>query len=211
MPTRIRTLQALIPLIFAFIASNAPAQTAYRFSAPKSTLEIEASKAGLFSAFGHDHVVQAKDFSGVVQFDPNKIENASVSLHVVSQSLTVVDPGASPADKQQVQTTMQSDAVLDAARYPYISFDSTRVGKIEHQGDGWRVTIDGTLELHGVEKPVSFPVTVSLHGDDLVAEGDAIILQSDYGIKPFKAAGGAVKVKDRLRIHFDIRAAHTSS
>jgi hypothetical protein len=35
--------------------------------------------------------------------------------------------------------------------------------------------------------------------------GQAVFKQSDFGIKPVRVAGGTVKVKDEIRIDFDIR------
>jgi hypothetical protein len=37
--------------------------------------------------------------------------------------------------------------------------------------------------------------------------GALTLRQSDFGITPVKIAGGAVRVKDEIRIEFDIQAA----
>lgn len=200
------SVQIGLAVWLALGARVAGAQTAYKFDASKSSLEINVDKAGVFSAFGHNHVVKANDFSGTVNMDPKSIANASVSMRVPVKSLTVVDPGVSASDRQQVQATMQGDAVLDAAHYAEISFRSTRVTQAEREADGWRVTLIGVLQLHGAQKSISIPLTVHLARGEVTAQGDASLLQSDYGIKPIKVAGGAVKVKDRLRIHFEIHA-----
>jgi hypothetical protein len=34
--------------------------------------------------------------------------------------------------------------------------------------------------------------------------GSATLRQSDFGIKPVAAAGGAIKVKDEVRVEFEI-------
>lgn len=185
-------------------APPAQAQTAYTFNAANSSIEINVYKEGVFSAFGHNHLIQAKTLSGSVQFDANKIENSSVSLQIASNSLTVADPGVSAGDREQVQGTMLGPQVLDVSRFPQIAFHSMRVTDAKEQGSSWRVTLTGTLQLHGTERPVTFPLTVSIAGGELLAEGDAFLQQTDFGITPIKVAGGAVKVKDRLRIHFKI-------
>jgi hypothetical protein len=38
----------------------------------------------------------------------------------------------------------------------------------------------------------------------LSADGEFSLLQSDYGIVPIKVGGGAVRVKDKLKITFHI-------
>ena len=202
---RARTLLTALAIL-AFDAAPAAAQSPYAFDASKSSLEINVYKEGLFSAFAHNHLIAAKDFSGEVQFDPGKIESASVIFRVDAKSLTVVDPDVSPSERRQIQTAMQGDAVLDTGRYPEISFHSTSVTQVERQASGWRVKLTGLLQLHGTQKAVTFPLAVRLVDGELIAEGDAFLLQTDFGITPIKIAGGAVKVKDRLRIHFEIHA-----
>jgi polyisoprenoid-binding protein YceI len=202
-----RTLSLGIVLVLgALHGLQSPLQTVYTFDSSHSSIEINVFKEGLFSAFGHNHLIAANDFSGTVQFDPDKVEDSSVALRVASKSLTVADPGVSANDRQQVQATMLGPQVLDVARYPEISFHSTRVTQVEQQGTGWRVTLTGILQLHGAQRAVTLPLAVSIAGGELVAEGDVFILQTDFGIAPIRIAGGAVKVKDRLRIHFNIRA-----
>jgi beta-glucanase (GH16 family)/polyisoprenoid-binding protein YceI len=202
-----RTLGIVLALLFllALHATPALAQT-YAFDESNSSLEINVYKEGLFSAFGHNHLIAANDFSGSLQFDPSEIENSSVTLRVAPKSLTVVDPGVSAGERRQVQASMLGPEVLDVERYPEIWFRSTRVAGVKRQGRGWRVTLTGTLQLHGAQRPVTFPLVVQLDNGQLTAQGDADILQTDFGITPIKVAGGAVKAKNRLRIHFDIRA-----
>ncbi len=202
---RKRILFIAITLV-ALTACPTIAQTAYTFDASNSSLQISVDKQGLFSAFGHNHVVAANDFSGSVQFDPGKLDSSSVSLRVVTKSLTVVDPDASTNDRRKVQAAMLGTEVLDASRYPKIAFRSTRITQIKQRNNAWRITLTGTLRLHGTEKQVTFPLVAQLENGRLTAQGDASILQSDFGITPIAVAGGTVKVKDRLRIHFEIHA-----
>lgn len=187
-------------------ATPSGAQTTYTFDGSNSSIEISVYKEGLFSAFAHNHLIAAKDFFGSVRFDANQIANSSVTLRVAATSLTVVDPRESDKDRKQVQATMLGGQVLDAARYPAISFHSTGVMKVQKQGSGWRIVLAGHLQLHGVQKTVALPLSVRLENGELVAQGEVFLLQTDYGITPVRIAGGTVKVKDRLRIHFEIHA-----
>lgn len=92
---------------------------------------------------------------------------------------------------------MLGPEVLDAARFPQIKFESTRV---EHAGPG-RLVVHGQLSLHGLTRPVVVNVSV----EDLRYEGTSTFKQRDFGITPISIAGGTIKVKDELRIEFDIR------
>lgn len=66
--------------------------------------------------------------------------------------------------------------------------------------------LEGRLSLHGVAKPISLPIRLSKRAGELSAEGDVSLLQTDFGITPIKVGGGAVKVKDKIRIHFGVVA-----
>ena len=66
--------------------------------------------------------------------------------------------------------------------------------------------MEGTLRLHGVEKPVVLHMQVHVEQGDISADGEFSLLQSDYGIGPIKTGGGAVRVKDELKIRFHIVA-----
>jgi polyisoprenoid-binding protein YceI len=178
----------------------------YSVDAQQSKVEIHAGKEGAFKAFGHDHLIFARQVSGRAQFDPKKIDQSSVTLRIPTKSITVVDPGESEKDRQDVQATMEGERVLDVAKFPEITFTSSSVSSAKKTSDGWELTLDGKLNLHGVAKPVSFPLHIRADASELHGQGELSILQTDYGITPVKVGGGTVKVKDKLKITFDIVA-----
>ncbi len=195
---------SLTALLLAAI--GAQAQSSYVFETSASKLEIDVFREGFLKAFGHDHLVAAKDFTGRVTLDLQKMENSLVTLRVAANSLKVIDPGASEKDRADVQAAMQGEKVLNAAKFPEIVFTSTGVTKAEKKGDAWSIIVAGTFQVHGVQKNISLPLKLSVRGEELIAEGEVFFPQSDYGITPIKVGGGSVRVKDRLRIRFQIHA-----
>ena len=159
-----------------------------------STLTVHVFKAGVFSAFADNHVIRAPIAAGHLS-DVGALV-VDVIVHVAD--MTVIDPTL-PADKRaEVQARMQGPEVLDGSRYPDIRFASTRIDL--GGADQWRVT--GDLTLHGVTRPLTFAMT--RRGRHF--RGTASIRQRDFGIRPISIARGTVKVKDELRIDFDIVA-----
>ena len=197
-------------MLFAFLlagpASPAQERAVYDIDPGRSELAIRVYKTGLFSAFAHNHLIAAKTVSGEVQFDEKSIQNSSVRLKVVTASLTVVDPGDSESSRQEIQTTMAGEKVLNAAKFPEITFVSTGVFATKPAAEGWELMLSGKLKLHGVEKAVSLPLRLRREGGGLRAQGEVSLLQTDYGITPVKIGGGTVKVKDQVKISFDILA-----
>lgn len=160
----------------------------------KSVMTVRVYKAGVLSAFGHDHEIAAPIAGGKVDSAAHTVE-----LHANAGGLRVRDPKASEKDRDEIQKTMLGPDVLDAGRYPEIVFRSTAA---EPMGKGsWKV--QGTLTLHGQTQPV----TAEVHETAGRYEGNSLLKLADFGIKPVRIAGGAVKVKDEIRIEFDIQLA----
>jgi len=160
----------------------------------KSTITIHVGKAGLFSAAGHDHWVTAPIASGEIDDTGAPSVNFSVDAHRLKVK---PDEKVNPKDEAQIQETMQQK-VLESGMYPVIQFQSSNVTQAAK--GVWRVT--GKLTLHGESK--SIVVTVNQAGD--AYSGNVRIKQTDFGIQPVRAAGGAVKVQNELDIRFDIYA-----
>lgn len=159
----------------------------------KSALTIHVGKTGLFSVAGHEHWVDAPIAHGRFR----EGNGAEVEFAVDARKMKVRPDQESPRDQAKIQETMQRE-VLEVERYPEILFRSTTVTATGSQS--WNVI--GTLSLHGVSKPVA--VKVRREGEAYT--GSARVRQTDFGIKPVSAGGGAVKVKDELDITFKVYA-----
>src|ERR1700756_2209463 len=149
-----RPLPAVLLFPLIPLSAFAQASTPYSIDPQQSKMEIHVGKEGAFKAFGHDHLIAAKQVSGEVQFDSQKIDQSSVRLQVPTKSITVIDPGESEKDRKEVQATMEGEKVLDVAKFPEITFTSTGISAAKKTSDGWELTLSGKLHLHGVEKPI---------------------------------------------------------
>jgi len=201
-----RAFSAALIVLLAPFSLGAQGTASYSVDPQQSKVEIHVGKQGAFSAFGHDHLVAANQVSGDAKFDAQKVDQSSVRLKISTESITVIDPGESEKDRKEVQAAMEGEKVLDVARFPEIAFTSTSVSGAKKTPNGWELTLAGKLNLHGVEKPVTFPLRVTANANELHGEGELSVLQTDYGITPVKAGGGTVKVKDKLKITFSIVA-----
>src|SRR5580693_3139733 len=116
----------------------------------RSTITIHAAKAGLLSAAGHDHFIDAPISSGTIRESPSP----HVDFSVEAAKMTVKpDPKVDAKTQAQIQKDME-EMTLEPKRFPEITFRSSRVEKLS---DGqWKV--DGDLSLHGVTKPVNLTV-----------------------------------------------------
>jgi polyisoprenoid-binding protein YceI len=122
---------------------------------------------------------------------------------VRSESLVVLDPKLSAGKRAEVQTRMLGPEVLDSKRYPDITFASTAIAPAG--ADVWTVT--GRLTIHGETRSGTFRVT----RQNGRYRGIVTLKQTDFGIQPIRIMAGAVKVKDELKVEFDIVAQKLSS
>jgi len=174
--------------------STAPAVVAQTrpLNLEKSTLTVLVYKSGLFSAFADDHVISAPLASGAL----SEAVPLSIEIAVRAANLKVLDPKLSESRRAEVQTRMLSPEVLDPAKYADITFASTAV--VPAGADKWTVT--GQLTIHGQARTITFPVA----RQDGAYRGAVPVKQSDFGISPISIGGGTVKVKDEVKVQFEI-------
>lgn len=191
------------------VATESLSAATYDVVAADSRIEVGVFRGGLLKAFGHDHLIAARDFTGAARFNPDRLEESSLTLTIEAGSLTVLDTGLSEQDQREVQATMLSDQVLGVESFPQIVFRSTGVSGIREDGSNWEVTLVGNLTLHGVERQIRFPMRVRLDNARLYGQGEVFLVQSDFGIRPVTVAGGLVRVQDRIRVNFDVVASQS--
>jgi polyisoprenoid-binding protein YceI len=178
----------------------------YRLVPEASTFTVQAFAEGLFSAFGHDPVIAIKDFTGEAQFVPGSFESASLIVKVKPNSLTVTN-SEKERDRLEIERTMR-EQVLEVEKYPEIVFSSSNISASRLAEGRYRARIIGDLTLHGVtQKNIWISAEASVSDQQLSARGSFSLKQSDFGIKPFSAAGGTIKLKNELQFSFDIVAA----
>jgi polyisoprenoid-binding protein YceI len=95
------------------------------------------------------------------------------------------------ADLENIRQTID-DEVLQRRD---IAFRSTGAAV-----DGDVIHVDGELTMFGNTHPVSFDLRV---GKDDAVSGAAVVRQTDWGIKPYSALFGALKVADEVRVELD--------
>jgi polyisoprenoid-binding protein YceI len=196
-------LSLLLLTVFAFGQSRT---RTYTLVPSESSFWISVGKAGLFSALAHDHEIGVKRFSGRVIVPEAGASGGSLEMEVDATSLEVLDKNPSEEDKKKIFNSMHNE-VLESAKHPKIAFKSASVSDVKRTGDGaYSFVVNGDLTLRGVTKRIAVPVAATVTPQQLRATGKYTLKQSDYGIKPYSAAGGAVKVKDEIVVNFNIVA-----
>ena len=213
-PPRPRPFRAALVLAVAAAGPFAAARLAaaeLRVDPGRSTLLVKLYKDGPAAAFAHDHVVQARRFSGAVEWDPARPAATRVQIEVDAAALEADAPALrrrlgmtdlSEGTRGDVQRTMVGARQLDVASHPKISFRSTAA---EPQPDG-TLLVRGELTLHGVTRPVAVPVKLTELASGWRGQGTLRLRQSEYGIDPYRFAFGAVRNRDGVDLVLDLVA-----
>jgi hypothetical protein len=187
------TRVTLVIAILALMTIARPSGAQPRAIDPKrSTVTVRVFKSGLFRAFADDHVIEAPLAEG--SLDDSATPNVRIAIDV--RGMRVLDPGLSPKDRREVQARMLSSEVLDVDRFPHIRFRSVAI----QRGDVDRWSVRGELEVHGQ----AHPVTVHVVREQAHYKGSTALKRSEFAITPISIMGGTVKVKDEMKIDFDI-------
>jgi polyisoprenoid-binding protein YceI len=180
----------------------------YRVDASRSRFIAQAFAKGLLSAFGHNPRLAIRKFDGEAEFDPAAPHAASARMAAAADSLVVIDD-MNENDRREIERVTRED-LLEAARFPEIVFQSAAVAARQAPEGRYRMRITGDLSLRGVTREFAIDATVEFEGAELRAQGEFPLRLSAFNIRPISVAGGLLKLKDEVRLSFDILARPSS-
>ena len=198
--------RAFLPLLFASAAAAGAAEQGYTVVAGQSAVRIHVGKSGVFGFAGHEHEVVAPSVRGTVLADPDDLARSSVTLSFDAAELKVTGEGEPAKDVPKVQEAMTGPTVLDAARFPSITFQSRSVAGKAVSAGVYDLQVTGDLTLHGMTRSLTLPLRVEVAADKLTATGKTVLRHSDFGMKPVSAGGGTAKVKNEIGVDYRIVA-----
>jgi polyisoprenoid-binding protein YceI len=171
---------------------------AYRLGPESGRLLVHTTRTGLGAKAGHDLTIEVTRWHGRATVDTATPANSSVTAEVEVDSFEVREGtgGVKPltnADRAEITKTLGE--VLHTAQHPTITFRSGRV-----DGSTGSFTVDGELTIMGVTRPVMVQGRVT----DGRVVGGATVVQSQWGIRPYSAFFGALRLSDEVKIEFDI-------
>ncbi|MEZ4401590.1 MAG: YceI family protein [Kofleriaceae bacterium] len=166
-----------------------------RIDASTATCRVFTFKDGMLSAVAHDLELTVGRFT--VDVDAQLAVTARFAtdsvrvLHAVKDGRPTTQ--LSDGDKRKIEASMAAD-VLAVRRFP----EATFAGQAVAVGDAYRVT--GELTLHGKTRPL----TVTTRAVDGAQVAEVTLHQPDFGIKPYTAMLGTLKVKADLTVRLTV-------
>lgn len=159
------------------------------------TVTVRTGVAGSASRMGHRLVIQVQEWSAEVEMDGQVPVSVRFAAGLDSLRVQSGSGGVTPltvVDKQVIRRNAAK--VLQSDTYPQAVFEGT-----VSQTDGGMV-VSGELQIHGVTQQLT--TTLCVDGRHVTA---AIpVAQTDFGLKPYSAMVGQLKVLDEVSVEVDI-------
>lgn len=160
----------------------------YKLGPDNASLHVETGRSGAAAKAGHDLIIDVNSWEATLEVG----DSSSLTVTADPTSLKVREgKGGMQALKDDDMQDIHKSIDKDVLKQKDITFTSD---SCETTDDGLKVS--GELELAGKSKPITFDVTES--GGTVT--GSADIKQSDWGIKPYSALFGALKVNDEVKV-----------
>ena len=213
----------MLSVAFVSILSAASAQAttstvgggAYRLVDEEGAMYVtlKPKVSSLFGFLAHQHVVEARGYSGRVEYQPDDPSGCRIQVEVPVAKLVVdraelrselgFEKGISEKDRKTVDKHMRAENQLHADRYDSIRFRSEDCEPLEGQPGVFSVT--GELEIRGVRTQVGMPVEVSFDADGFTARAEFSEVHESFGFQPYSAFLGSVKNAPMLRFFVRVR------
>ena len=196
--------------VYLETASTAPV---YRIDPGSSRILVYVYREGALAKMGHDHVVASRGLRGYALL-PDGLAGARADFYFSVAAMSMDEPElrsssgfTSEISAEDVENTrLRMLRLLEAEKYPFV-----RVHAVRAAGTLPDVALAADLTAHGVTRSIRIPAKLAADGSRFRIEGEADILQTDFGITPFSVLGGALAVKDLLRIVFRIEGVRVGS
>jgi polyisoprenoid-binding protein YceI len=167
----------------------------YKLGPDDGTLSVRTRRTGAAAKAGHDLLIHVTAWEATLEVADDAAD-ARVELNADAGSLRVREgtggmQSLGDDDKANIQQTIDDDVLKGQA----ITFRSTEV-----TGADGRLSVQGELTLAGKTRPLEFDLVV---GDDGTLSAVAVVKQTEWGMKPYSALFGALKVVDEVEVAVD--------
>lgn len=159
-------------------------------------VQVFTFKEGLLSRVAHDLRLHVDRFTITREGDEviAKFEASSLVVDGAMRDGGLDRDELGARDRKKIEATIR-DEILRTRQHPGIEFR----GRIEEP----RLRVVGELSLKGVRRPLT--IIATRERDRIRARVE--LRPSDFGIEPFKALAGAIRLQDRVRVELDLDAA----
>jgi polyisoprenoid-binding protein YceI len=178
---------------------GAPQHVPGQFGLGHGRIVLLTTRDGLAAQAGHDLTIEVTHWSAELEV-ADDLTPANLSVRADMDSLAVREGTGgvkqlTDRDRREIVATARK--LLGTDRYPEVTFVASKFVPDELGGG----VVDGTLSINGRER--RFQLAVSKKGD-AAYHATGTVRQSEFGIKPYTAFLGVLRVSDRVGIAVDV-------
>jgi polyisoprenoid-binding protein YceI len=172
----------------------------HEFGPDQGRITLRTSRDGLAASAGHDLTIDAARWSGALvvgaDMEPVSLEvTVDLGALVVREGTGGIKP-LSDRDKREISVTARK--VLGVDRYPQATFTASGFEASPDRSGG---VVAGSLTLAGQSRPVRLEVT---EAGPSRYRATTTVRHSDFGIKPYSAFLGSLKVADAVQVEVNL-------
>jgi polyisoprenoid-binding protein YceI len=166
----------------------------YELGPGNGTLSVRTKKAGAAAVAAHNLLIEVGTWQARLEIGEDNTPTR-IELTADSRSLKVIDAtggvtSRADEDKAGITQTINEEVLKGTS----IAFASSG---IQSDGVPGRAQVTGELELAGQRHPIAFELETDAKGR---ITGSATVMQTRWGIKPYSALFGTLKVIDEVAV-----------
>jgi len=217
-----------VSFLLVLLAAPAVFGAGFRIDEKQSIIAVVIHKGGFASGLGHNHFIAARQFDSRLVFDPDSPADTRFELRLRVEDLIADDPvlrkswstrlkelgildepfaELSEKDREKIRRAMLGKKQLDSSAFPTIAVAVTGIElNAPDQESALPHEVTLTLEVLGRRVERSVRARYALSDETLIVEAAGTFRFTDFGIKPYSAALGAVKNLDEFHVYATLTA-----
>ena len=179
----------------------------YEVDPDRSFVLVHVKRGGIMKRLGHDHAIASTDIEGLIMMhdDPT---NSRADLRLPLDTLTVdredfrsmLDLSGTVSESAIAGTRKNMhEKVLHTSQFPWAQGTAILDSPLS---DNPSLSI--SITLHGMTADYVVPVRMQIDDEAMIVSGTFSVDHRDFGLKPFTAVGGMLRVAKRLELRFEL-------
>jgi polyisoprenoid-binding protein YceI len=172
----------------------------YTLGPTDGRLQIRTGREGLAQKVGHDLTLELSNWNATVTIDPEPAQSmVTAAIETRSMEVIAATGGVKAMTDKDKKDIKKNIAGLLGDQT--ITFQSKSVQPRSESA----VTVVGDLSIGGYTRETTVDLSIQPDGTATRLTARVPVIQSSFGVKPFSAMLGALKVKDEVQVELEVR------
>jgi polyisoprenoid-binding protein YceI len=167
------------------------------------SLTLHTGVAGSAARMGHSLIIVVDDWSATVTLARDTPRSVRLTADLTSLRVESGSGGIKPlSDGDREAIRANAMRTLYADQHPRVTFESSSI-----RGQVVGLAVEGTLCVAGNSRPLAATVELDRADSQVNARCSVGLIQSEFGVTPYSAMLGQLRVADEVRVDLDVTVA----